>query len=133
MPGQPADAPGAFIDQTAVALLHTAGAVAVRDVRNRVGLGENIHINRRVLRRPAPRLIAAGQKQEKPQKGTGRAGPQNGLRGERVKAPRAAAGEIDNTAADQLGNGVVEQGRDSRQMFRRQVPVAGKTAGCRFT
>ena len=86
MPGQPADAPGAFIDQTAVALLHTAGAVAVRDVRNRVGLGENIHINRRVLRRPAPRLIAAGQDQEQPQERTGRAGPQNGLRGERVKA-----------------------------------------------
>lgn len=126
---QIADAYRAVIDQTAVALVHTAAVVAFRGVDELIGFEKDLFIRFDVFLIPSLWLIFAGEDEDEPDVGMSFSQLDDGQRRYRVEAQRAACAEVAYALGDEAEEGFFEAGLEGFPVFYGNHSVAGEAAG----
>lgn len=126
--GEIADAQAARIDQVAVSLVHTAAIILLGCIGDLIsGFYDPVILRNSVLF-PTPCLISAREDKDQPDLRIGFPQSQNRLRGQRIKAERAAAAEITVALFDGFDHGLFKSLCDFSPGQKRYVSMSRKTS-----
>ena len=123
-----ADAQTAIIDQVTVSLVHTAAVILLGGIGDLIGGFHDPVILRYIGLLPSPRLIAAREDKDQTNLWVDFPQSQNRLRGQRIKAERAAAAEITVALFDGFDHGLFKPLCDSSPGQKRDVSMSRKTS-----
>ncbi len=126
--GEVADAQTAIIDQVTVSLVHTAAVILLGGIGDLIGGFHDPVILRYIGLLPSPRLIAAREDKDQTNLRVDFLQSQNRLRGQRIKAERAAAAEITVALFDGFDHGLFKPLCDFSPRQKRYISVSRKTS-----